>query len=960
MKAANRKPDETALLARLARAAAHTEPGGKRLAALLRRHKEQLSVETVLKLAELAREKVRVNAQESLHFAEAALGVARALGDEEAQARGLRAKANSLWFLNQNRPAVELYEQAIELYQKHGNETEVGRTLSSAIQPLIRLSEYDRAVEWAERARGIFRRSGDTLRLARLELNAANIHHRQDRFAEALEAYEQAYRQLLPFQDTEAIAAALHNMAVCLIALNDFQKALASHQAARTFCEEHGMPALVVQADYNVAYLYYLRGQYSRALEGLRATREAAARMGDAYHGALCSMDQSEIYLELNMSEEAAEMAKEAFAQFQALAMNYEAARSLVNLAIALGHRGNTARSLELFSQAREIFVRENNRAWPSLIDLYRALVLYDDGRIGEARLRCMNALEFFRTSNMGSKEILCHLLLGRIGVRTGDADSARLHCSEALRRLETVEAPHLVYQAHLLMGQIQESVGDVEKAAKWYQSARTAAESLRDVLRNEELKIAFMKNKLEVYESLVHLCLEHADQGCEARDILDCMEEAKSRSLRNLMGGRPEREFGGTETAMAGRMRELREELNWYYHRIELEQLGQEPSYQERVDRLQAAAQDREKALIRLLRDMPASEAADAGMSHAPVMTLEVIRAALGPDTVLVEYFYARDQLIAAVLSQEVLEVRAICSRSEVDSLIRLLQFQLSKFRLGANYAEVFREPMLRAATAHLRELYEALLAPLRRHLHGRHVVFVPHESLHHLPMHALFDGSQYMIDAFTVSYAPSAGIYALCRRREVNTSGTSLILGVPDALAPLIGEEAAVVAATLPESELFLGAGAGQQVLREKGPSSRVIHLATHGRFRADNPMFSAIRLGDGYLTLYDLNRFRLPVELVTLSGCSTGVNVVAKGDELLGLVRGLLHAGARSLMLSLWDVHDHSTTELMRSFYTRFRANGDTASALQGAMQELRQKQPHPYYWAPFVLIGGAGGG
>ncbi len=625
MKSANRKPEPAALLARLARAASDAEPGGKRLAALLRRHKELLSPETVEKLAEVAREKVRVNAQESLHFAEAALAVARALGDEEAQARGLRAKANSLWFLNQNRPAVELYEQSIELYQKHGNETEVGRTLSSAIQPLIRLGEYGRAEEWAERARRIFTRSGDTLRLARLELNAANIYHRQDRFAEALEAYQHAYRQLLPFQDTEAIAAALHNMAVCLIALNDFQKALASHQAARSFCQEHGMPALVVQADYNVAYLYYLRGEYSRALEGLRATRAAAAQMGDDYHGALCSMDQSEIYLELNMSEEAAEMAQEAFAQFQALAMNYEAARSLVNLAIALGHRGNTARSLELFSQAREIFVRENNQAWPSLIDLYRALVLYDDGRTGEARPLCANALKFFRSSNMGSKEILCHLLLGRIGLRAADHENARLHCDAALRRLEAVEAPHLVFQAHLLMGQIEESCGDVRKAAKWYRSARSAAESLRDVLRNEELKIAFMKNKLEVYESLVGLCLEHAEPGCDAQDILGCMEEAKSRSLRDLMGGRPqERAAGGPETAAAGRMRELREELNWYYHRIELEQLAQEPSYQERVELLQAAARDREKALIRLLRDMPASEAAEAGMGNAPEMTLE------------------------------------------------------------------------------------------------------------------------------------------------------------------------------------------------------------------------------------------------------------------------------------------------------------------------------------------------
>jgi CHAT domain-containing protein len=262
----------------------------------------------------------------------------------------------------------------------------------------------------------------------------------------------------------------------------------------------------------------------------------------------------------------------------------------------------------------------------------------------------------------------------------------------------------------------------------------------------------------------------------------------------------------------------------------------------------------------------------------------------------------------------------------------------------------------MLRATRTHLRELYQVLVEPIRRHLQGKHLVFVPHENLHHAPLHALFDGSQYLIDAFTVSYAPSASIYALCRQQQVNTTGRSLILGVPDALAPLIGEEVEVVAATLPGSELFLGEAAGHRLLREQGPSSRVIHIATHGRFRADNPLFSAIRLGDGYLTLYDLNRFRLPAELVTLSGCSTGLNVVAKGDELLGLVRGMLHAGVRSLLLSLWDVQDRSTTELMRSFYARFRDHGDAASALQGAMQELRERQPHPYYWAPFVLIGG----
>ena len=117
----------------------------------------------------------------------------------------------------------------------------------------------------------------------------------------------------------------------------------------------------------------------------------------------------------------------------------------------------------------------------------------------------------------------------------------------------------------------------------------------------------------------------------------------------------------------------------------------------------------------------------------------------------------------------------------------------------------------------------------------------------------------------------------------------------------------------------------------------------------------MFSSIR-GRRYLTP-DLYQLRLPADLVTLSGCSTGLNVVAQGDELLGLVRGLLNAGAKSLMLSLWDVHDRSTAELMQEFYSRLRSESDKAAALGAAMKELRERHPHPYYWAPFVLIGGA---
>ena len=163
------------------------------------------------------------------------------------------------------------------------------------------------------------------------------------------------------------------------------------------------------------------------------------------------------------------------------------------------------------------------------------------------------------------------------------------------------------------------------------------------------------------------------------------------------------------------------------------------------------------------------------------------------------------------------------------------------------------------------------------------------------------------------------------------------------------------ALAGGVLDRAELFVGQDATENVLRTKGPTSRNIHIATHGRFRQDNPMFSAIRLGGSSLSLFDLYQLRLPVELITLSGCSTGLNVVAAGDELIGLARGLLHAGAQSLILSLWDVHDKSTAEFMTAFYGFLRLGKTKAEALQASILQLKSSYPHCYQWAPFILVG-----
>jgi CHAT domain-containing protein len=946
------KPDREQLLEKLAGLT-----NDARRQNFLQQHRSLLQVKVVSELAEKVVEQVRVDVHRALRLADAAIAISQKLKNKESKATALRAKANVLYLKGEHAAAADHHEQAAALFEAAGQPNQVARTLSSSMQPLHLMGEYNRAFAAAERARKIFASEGDSWRLARLDINLGNIYYRQDRFDEALASYERAFQGLPAEKDPAATAAVLSNMTTCYISLNQFPKALDAYTRARQFCEEHGMPLLVTQADYNIAYLHYLRGEYSRAIEMLRATRLNAHKIGDAYHHALCNLDLSELYLELNLSAEATELSQQGYEGFRKLGMGYETAKCLAFSAMAAAQQGHAFEGLKLYSESREIFVKEKNRAWPSLIDLYRALAFFEEGRYFEARRYCTQALEKFLDLNWKNKAVMAQLLLARIAMRTGEADHAFQHATAALQNVLELESPVLTYETHLLLGNIHSARGDRKHAYASYQSARHSLETLRGNLRGEELKVAFIKNRLEVYENLVEICLARQDDLSAAEEAFTYVEQAKSRSLMDLFA-RPAPAFTEKTTGqslLANSIRDLREELNWYYNLIEREQLQPQQQSPERIAALEKKAQRHEKELVRVLHDATDADAAQAGLQMPSHVSIATIRAAIPEGTLLVEYFQVRDRILLCLLGPQTLQIVPVTLESRIAGLLRLLQFQLSKFRLGPQYLATVRDSLLQTTQAHLKELYDELIAPVASRLKAEHLIFVPHGRLHYVPFHALFDGTQHVIDRYTVSYSPSASIYALCQTRTANTSGASLVFGIPDPQAPAILDEVQALTGVLDQAELFVGQNASANILRDKGPTSRLIHIATHGRFRQDNPMFSAIRLGDSFLSLFDLYQLRLPVELITLSGCSTGLNVVAAGDELIGLARGLLHAGAQSLILSLWDVHDKSTAEFMSAFYRLLSHGQSKAAALRAAMLELRARYPHCYQWAPFILVG-----
>ncbi len=944
-------PERDALLPALA----HLESAAER-SKFLDSHIELVRADVIDWLTEVVRQQARIDVSATLAIADFTVELAHRLASPNALAQSLRAKAHALFVARSHREALEYYEKAMAMFRAASQSTELARTLSSSIQPHILLGEYEHALRAADEARKIFLAEGNHWRLARLELNAGNIFHRQDRWLEALERYEQSYQYFLPNkdQDPEGVAVALHNMAVCLISLNDFRRAMSVHEEAREFANQHKMPLLASQADYNIAWLFYLRGDYSIAIDRLRSTREVCRKNGDNYHFALCHLDLSEIYLELNLAEEAAETAQAGITLFDKQGIGYEKAKCMANLAIAFSQQGKAVHAIEMFTRARETFVTEKNHVWPSLIDLYQALVLFNESRYFEARRLCQKALEFFEGSSLFGKAVLSRLLMARLHVSVSELPAAEAQCLAAQALLERIESPNLSYQVHVLLGQVCMLLGQPERAFSALQQARSALERLRSSLQGEELKMAFMKNRLEVYEGLVEICLLNPT-AAHMEEAFRYMEQAKSRSLVDLMSRMGTRMASPQESQsdLVQQIGKLREELNWYYHRIEDEQL-QAGAPAGRIEDLQAQARQRETEFVRVLSELPVNEAESIGAPTA-ACTLEEIREQLPADALLLEYYRVKDQILVSVLSKEELQIVPITLTSRVQKAMRLLQFQLAKFRFGRDYVKTFEQPLLEATQAHLRDLYQELIAPIRPMLQSaKHLVIVPHEFLHFIPFQALLDGDEYLIDAFTVSYAPSATVFAKCQARTFDGQQGTLVMGVPDAAAPLIRDEAEAVAAAMPDSTLLLGPDATAEKLRTLGATSSVIHIATHGFFRQDNPLFSGIKLGDSVLSLYDLYQYRLPAQLITLSGCATGLNVVSGGDELLGLVRGLFAAGAGTLLLSLWDVDDESTAEFMTAFYQSRREGKSNAAALQG-INDLRKKRPHPFYWAAFKLTG-----
>jgi CHAT domain-containing protein len=891
------------------------------------------------------------NPKEALRLAESAADMATAAGDPVDVAIALRAKGAALSRCNENIAAVDCFDVALKIFDEAGDALETAKTRMNRINSYLLLSRFDEALADSEIVTVAYREVGEERRLAKHLINTGHIFFRLDRFEENLQCLDQAEAILKGLNHSSDLAHLYLNRAVALTALNRTSQALNLFKIARQIASDCNMPAIASQADYNICYLHFMQGRYTAALDGLAEVRVKMAELGDRWHTALCDLDRTEIYLKLNMYADALELASLAKPAFEALNMPYEAGKATVFMAIANALLGNMTTGKRLFDQSRRIFDSSGNSVWLAMIDLYEATIHFNADRFRRAGILSKGAYEVLHGAGLHGKAIHAALLHARSAMKLGKNVKALQYVFRAQSKFEEAPTASVASEVFHVAGEALAATDDKEGALLAYSRGIRELECLRANIGVDHLRAMFLGDKLSLYESLVTLQLS-LDRPM--REVFDTVERAKSRTLLDQVAASADTVADPSPGNDVEELQKLREELNWYYRRLAIEEEKGHPFSNANVQQLLQEIQMRELRFRQVLRDAPSNS--NLPLQSITPFRLEDIQKAIPSRTAIIEYFAIGGHFIALVLADDRASIsKTLCSTDELLRIRRLLSFQFSRMSIPqAEHAYSGKE--LESTQVHLYELYMAMIQPLEPLIGDcEALVFVPHGLLHHVPLHAAFDGNGYIIDRYTVSYAPSASVFHACIQTNTGASGRPLIVGLADRRSPWIDYEVRELRNLLPDAQVFLGAAATQSNVMAHAGSASIVHIASHSHFRGDNAIFSSIELSDSSLSLFDIYRLRMSAELVVLSGCSTGMSNVLPGDELFGFARGFLYSGVPSVVVSLWNVNDVRSADLMVHFYRNLISGVTKGKSLQLAMKTVRQEAAHPYYWSPFVLVG-----
>ena len=620
-------------------------------------------------------------------------------------------------------------------------------------------------------------------------------------------------------------------------------------------------------------------------------------------------------------------------------------------LALSAVRRGDTERARQLAAQIDDVsrpFIGGRMWGWiknNALSQVYMAL-----GRYAEA-------LEYIPDNSSGMKVVVSFvnglgpyayrgdstttviempriIMRGKALAETGKHAEAKAAFDEALASARLKDMGDLYWVALFERGRVAETERQFELAATYYRQAVDIVELQRSSIHTESSKIGFVGDKQSLYARLVGLLVA---QG-KAAEAFDYVERSKSRALVDMLSVKKSFAIAGADAEKTRRLL------------LQLDAVDLSAPVPDAATGPNALGV---RNLVAAREELRTAAPDFSSLVSVGAVPLAEIKALLGEDEQLVEYYYQGQELYAFVLGRSGLQALKLDGAGLAEDVGRL------RDALGEADSARWQAPAQR--------LHQRLWQPVAAALSARNVVVVGHGALHYLPFAALQDANgSFLIDRHGLRHLPSAGVLKYLRRAWQGKAPQLLALGNPDLGDAKLDlqfaeDEAKAIAGLYADSRLLLRKEASESGFKHVGAAFSRLHFATHGKFQPEDPLGSGLYLAksadnDGILTAGELYSMRLDADLVTLSACETGLGKIASGDDVVGLTRGFLYAGSRSIVASLWSVDDNATATLMQAFY-RNLASMDKREALRQAQIKARQAFPHPFFCAAFQLTGRA---
>jgi len=932
------------------------QPDAQAREQLLITHADQLDDDLALALKQTADTYLRTNLQHAMAIATILFEVAAHSGKATHRALAFRARGNVYAIgLGNYEKALADYAAAVAIYQAQNDVVNAAHSQIGRLWALTSLSRYDEAEALAADAAQTLAQAKLWQPLALLTMNrAVNLGHKGDDIG-ALALFDKARDLLNQLGDggKPNLPWIEQNRSIVLRNLGRLHESVEAAEQAWQGMKAAGDHIEAARAQQSMAIAYLLLGRYTEALdlmEEARSTFLADNRQRDAI---LLDLFLCDALLALRRFQDVLNITRKVRPFFAQRGMAREIGKALLDEAVAHIGLGQLHQARKSLIEARSQFEETENRTLVATADLELAALLLHLDELEESAARVRQAEYIFGQHNLQAQQAQAWLLQARIALRQQRWQQAERQAQRALSIAQQETIISLAFRARHLLGQAKTQRDQRWQAMAHYDQAIQHLERLHGYLMTE-FQADFLEDKAVVYEDAILLA-----QSLQApKKILELAERAKSRSLLAMLSNKIDLSLHARRPQDETIIRELtrlRQERNRILLRQETGEAarsGHDPRQaQHQIWKLEQQITQQWHHL--LLHN--ADYARDASMWQ---VRTESPQPWLDDETLLVEYFMARGQLIAILVSKHKIEtIPLTITPSQLTQTLTLLSLN-NRTLLRAPTQR--RRQLAENARNLLAHLYQHLLQPLQPQLaQYPRLLIVPHGKLHYLPFHALHDGQRYLIETREISYLPASSLIRF-NQQPSTTQARTLSFGYSaQGLLPQTIEEAKQVAHIM-GGQAFLEEDATLTQLKQQGAQAQVLHFATHGEFRADNPLFSGIWLADGWLTTLDIFNLHLDASLVTLSACHSGQHRIGGGDELLGLTRAFLYAGAHSLLLSFWQIPDAIAETLVTEFYRHLAAGQRKASALRKAQLTLLEQSQtdfhsHPFIWAPYFLTG-----